>query len=402
MNKDIVTPLIGVLGRHHSELVMFSLRFLRKIALLPVIWSELPFAEIIPAITHNIFPWAGNGSGSIGVLRESLELLIAFSRHPETLPEFEVTGVFPAICLLADIAEIRPHVVCLLYHYFIGSDGTEPVRSEAVLGMLCAAALGNCAERPMAQAVLAHLSLDRQCALTIGRSRMFASASLRGMFIDATAQDGPANHLILRLIRNVAEFQPELATGFDDELISSCLVPGRAQGELLSILSVANRVKMSSERAKYFTSHRRFMDLLARALWNKAVNAQLHLEVIIFIAAVCLFSDAAKAVLDCGIVAAVAARFLARPDDLDTEVQCLFAFHRFACHAGTRAELLKETNILEAIVRLAASTNAIVNRTANAVIEVIISFDSRMAAKMQGPRFDSFNSEWLEAVADVQ
>jgi hypothetical protein len=35
--------------------------------------------------------------------------------------------------------------------------------------------------------------------------------------------------------------------------------------------------------------------------------------------------------------------FAEGPDDLETQTQCLLAFHRFGCHTGTRAELLKDT-----------------------------------------------------------
>jgi hypothetical protein len=106
--------------------------------------------------------------------------------------------------------------------------------------------------------------------------------------------------------------------------------------------------------------------------------------------------------LDCGIVELVAERFLARPEDLDTQTQCLYAFHRFACHAGPRAELLKNPEVSERIVTLAASPNAVVNKTANAVIDALDSFDAKIGAMLRGPRFDAFNREWLDAVAPLE
>jgi hypothetical protein len=157
---------------------------------------------------------------------------------------------------------------------------------------------------------------------------------------------------------------------------------------------------MTAERARAFAGERPFVELLAALLRRAATRAQLRLEVVMLVAAVCLFADAAKPLLAAGVVAAVVALFRDRRDDLDTQAQCLFAFHRFVCHARTRAELLGATDALGRVVDCAASTNAVVNRMANAVIEAVAAFDPRAAASLKGPRFDAFNREWIEAVAE--
>jgi hypothetical protein len=385
------------LARRHPGVVLLSLRFLRKISLQALNWSDVPYSEIIPTISRHIFSWiADRHRGAVTVIREALELLLTFSLHPETIDQFRI-DILPSLVSLAPLSELHPQIIRLFYQYYVVNDVSDPVRSDSLIHILTCAATAQSGERRLAIMVLAQLSQDRDTALIIGQSPCFTSETLRTMVVDAISSDSAADHTILHLVRNIADRQPALIKGFDTELVAACMQPGRSDDELIDILAIANRAKMTSERARPFAAQRSFIEFLAKLIRRTGAIGQLHLEIVMFVSAISLFAEPAKAVLECGLVELIADIFVLH-DDLDMQAQCLFAFQRFFCHSGTRAELLKRGDALERVVKTTASSNAVLNRMANAVVEALDDFDRKSAVQIQLPRFDAFNQEWLEAI----
>jgi hypothetical protein len=87
VNKEIVTALVAVLERRKAELLIISLRFLRKIAMIPVNRAAVPYDQIF-VFTAQIGKWrqadTQNGRHKrITGVREANEILYAFSLHLE-------------------------------------------------------------------------------------------------------------------------------------------------------------------------------------------------------------------------------------------------------------------------------------------------------------------------------
>jgi hypothetical protein len=119
VNKDVVSPLTAVLRRSSPELVSISLKFLRKIANVPVNWQDVTFDQIIAHITTRVFKWNLDRpdlrQSIIATFREAVELLYSFSFHPETIAEFKKSDVFSALAALASIQEIRTPMIKFFY-----------------------------------------------------------------------------------------------------------------------------------------------------------------------------------------------------------------------------------------------------------------------------------------------
>jgi hypothetical protein len=94
-----------------------------------------------------------------------------------------------------------------------------------------------------------------------------------------------------------------------------------------------------------------------------------------FVAAAVLYSKAAKT-LGARVVGCVVDGFLGNLDDLDIQTQVMFAFYRFIRHTESRAALLANRGIIDAVIRHSASRNAVLSEMAIAVLEALLSFDN--------------------------
>jgi hypothetical protein len=264
--------------------------------------------------------------------------------------------------------------------------------------MLIVATTIQCDERIAALIILSKLSLDREISLSIARSPLFTSENLKTMFVQATSAETEENRVLLKLIRNVADNQPDLVRGFDAEIVTAC-ARNIDRPPLVDILAVANRGKMNSERAKFSVAQQPLVDVLFAVLGNERASPQLHLECAMFISALVLYSAAAQALGKRGIVDALVKVFFWHLDDLDIQAQCLFAFFRVICHSETRTALLAHPEVIDVVLKHSTAKNAVLNGIAHAVLDAIVTFDRQSAERLKGPRFDAFNHEWLAAIA---
>jgi hypothetical protein len=403
VNKDILTPLSALFDRRNPDLLMLTLRFIRKIAMVPVNWPAVPYEQIPPTIVQYIFRWgqvtAPEGRAKrVAVSRESLELLHVFSLHSEALGVIKQDAIFEGISTLVDLVELRSPLIRIFYRCSLSGGHDEVFRREKVITMLIVATTLDCNERMVALIILSKLSLDREISLSIARSALFTTENLKGMFVHATSAVGEESRVLLQLIRNIVDSQPDLVRGFDAEIITACGQNAERQEVLLDIFAVANRTKMNSERAKYYTSQQPFVQLMLSVLNTDRALPQLKLECVMFISSIVLYSAAAQALGKLGIVDLLVRLFLKYADDLDMQTQCLFAFFRISCHSETRAALLTHPEVVDAVLRHSISKNAVLNGIANAVVDAIVTFDRQSAERLKLPRFECFNQEWLLAV----
>jgi hypothetical protein len=245
--------------------------------------------------------------------------------------------------------------------------------------------------------MLGKVSIDKDCAKTIATSPAFTQDNIRNMFVQATQRQSPENRLILKMLRNIADAQPALVEGLDQDVLAAVARNSQNLEGLSDILAIANCAKMNSARAKSLTANKDFVNILIGCLSNRRAPAQLQLEGVMFIAAAVLYSDAAKA-LGTRIVGCAVDVFLANPEDLDIQAQCLFAFYRFICHAESRSALIANRGIIEAVIRHSASRNAVLAAMANAVLESLVSFDKEWNDKIRRPRYEAFNQEWIRSM----
>lgn len=406
VNKDIVSVLIALLERRNSELLTLSLKFLRKIASVPVIWSDIPYDQISPAIVKNIFRWGqvdqDKRSKHISVLREGVELLYTLSFHAETIESFKSAGVFEGIAKLVGIPDLRPQLIRMFYKCSVAEGSYEAFRNKDLLNMLIESATSQCDERLIALVVLMKLSQDKECALTISNSTVFTTENLKNMFVQATTTNSPngENRILLRLIRNVTDNQPSLVNLFDQEIVNACAANIGDPDILCDILGIASHAKINSDRAKFFTSQDNFVQTLISILQNKSAQPQLQLEVVMLISSLVLYSEPAKKLGKYKIVDLIVNIFLLHHNEYDIQAQCLYTFYRFVCHTDTRAALISHPEIVDAIIQHSASKNAVLNGIANAVLDALVTFDKTYADKIKEPRFHAFNKEWLETIKD--
>lgn len=406
VNKDIVSVLTALLERKNAELLTLSLQFLRKIASVPVIWSDIPYDQIVPAVVNHIFRWGqaseDAGHKHIGVLREGIELLYTFSFHTETIDVFKSAGVFEGIATLVGYTELRPQLIRMFYKCSIAEGSDEAFRNKDLLNMLITASTTDCEEKVIALVVLMKLSLDRECALTISTSSLLTSENLKIMFVTATTSSSSATkkdgRILLKLIRNVAYNQPNLVSGFDQEIVNACKVNANNLDMLCDIIAVASRAKINSDRAKFFTNNDEFVQTIASILHNRNVQPQLHLECIMLVSSFVLYSAPAQKLGKFKIVDLVVNVFLWHQNEYDIQTQCLYTFYRFVCHTDSRTALISHPEIVDAIIQHSASKNPVLNGIANAVLDALVTFDKTYADKIKGPRFDAFNQEWLKEI----
>jgi hypothetical protein len=160
------------------------------------------------------------------------------------------------------------------------------------------------------------------------------------------------------------------------------------------IFAISSRAKISS---RFFTADKRFVSLLSQILSNRRAPAQLHLECVMFVSSVTLYSEPAK-ILGASIVAGIVNVFTWYTEDLDIQTQCMFAFYRFICHSDSRSALLNSPSVINGVIEHSASQNAVVNSMANAVLEVLVCFEKEWSERIKRPRFLAFNQEWLRAL----
>jgi hypothetical protein len=403
VNKDIVTGLVALLDRRNADLLILSLRFLRKIALVPVNWSDIPYDQICIAILTNIFRW-GEIRGTEGrakrvtVLREAIELLYAFAFHFEAIETLSGSGIFEGIGRLVDIPELRSQLIRMFYKCSVADGNDEAFRNENILNLLISASTTDCEERLISLIVLSKLSLDKEIAGTIARSPLFTTENLIRMFNHATQGQSGENRALLKLIRNIADCQPELIKGFDNDVIAACGRNTEHQDCLADIFAVANRATMNGTRAKYFVSQAPLVQLMVSIIGNSQSLPQLQLECVMLIASLVLYSPCAQELQKVGIVDRLVVLFSNTPEELDLQTQCLFAFYRLVCHSATRTALLKHEEIVDLVIRHSRSHNAVLNGIANSVLDALVTFDRTFADTLRLPRFDAFNLEWIQAV----
>jgi hypothetical protein len=401
VNKDIVTALVAVLERRNAELLILSLRFLRKITMVPVNWSAVPYDQICDVLAAQIAKWgqadAQNGRHKRMIaVREAIELLYAFSFHPEATDCIRESGAIVEAAKLSGADELNCPLIKLLFR--CAGDSEEVFRNEELINMLILATTKEWQERILALMILSKFSLDRIISMQIARSPLFTTERLRQMFVDATTVQSEANQILLQPIRNVADNQPDLIRGFDEDIIAACARNSDRRDTLTNILAIANRAKMNSERAQFFANQKPFPALIVSILSGAETPPQLLLECIMVVAALVVYSAAAQVFQKLGVVDALAAVFSQYSGELDIQAQCMFAFYRAVCHSETRAKLLGRPAVIKAILKHSASKNAVLNAIAHSVIDAIVTFDPKSARALRAPRFDTFNQEWIQAI----
>ena len=401
VNKSIADVLTHMLKRKNAELIVNCMKFLRRIANVPVTWGDINYEEIIQMLAEHVLVWKLDDkegrTKAVQVLREGIELLYSFSFHQETLDEIKKWNIFGLLAPMVKMPEVRGQMIKFFYKCSTYEGSDEAFRNADLLNMLIAATTMKCEERMIALVILSKISMDKECAQTIAKSSVFTVENLRGMFVQATEKQTKENIVLLKMIRNVADNQPTLIDGFDQEIVKACLKNSSNMEMLCDIFAISSRAKMTSARAKFFTGIKEFVAIIVSVLSNKRSMAQLQLECVMFVSSVVLYSEPAKT-LGPQIVDRVVDVFLWNPDDLDIQVQCLFAFCRFICHGDSRHRLIGHKEIVDTVIAHSASRNAVVSSIANSVLESLVTFDKEWKEKIKRPRYMAFNQEWIRAV----
>ena len=394
LNKDILTPLCAVLDRKSVELVVLSLRFIRKISTTSTFWGDVPSDDIIKSLVTNIF--VPDRQPNPAVLKEAIELLFAFSFHKECLEEFKNQNVFSAIAKFASINEIRSPLIKFFYNCSSYENSDALFRDPAIINTLIGASSSQCEERLISLVILMKMSSDKECSQILAKSSVFTSGNLKSMFVQATSKSSKENKALLKIIRNLADNNPSLIDGFDEEIVKASVNNSRNMDILSDIFAISSRAKMSNSRAKFFTSKENFVTLLMQILSNQTAYPQLHLECVMFVSSVALYKEPVTILQDSKVIDKVINVFKWHSDDIDIQIQCLFAFYRFIVHSVSRADLLSHDEVIDRIIQHSASKNATLSSIANTVLEALEIFDKKTAAKIKLPRFVTFNSEWLQ------
>ena len=408
VNKDIIGALIPLLERRNSDLLCLILKFLRKIAMVPVNWSDVPYETILPSVIKNVFRWSqmphdGDGrSKHVAVLKEGVELLYTFACHAETMEEFKNANAFEEVTKLAEIPELRGPLMRVYYKCATSGAPVGAFGKSSLLDMLIASATSDCEERMIALVILMNLSTDRECASRIAKSSVFTSTNLKNIFVQATATEKEENGVLLKMIRNVADNQPELIKGFDEEIVKACAQNRNNEECLCDVFAVANRAKMNSDRAKFFAGKDAFIAQIIEILKDTTALSQLHLEVVMFVSAIVLYSVPAQVLEKNRIVDHIVQLFLLHKNEPDIQAQCLFTFYRFICHTNTRNSLIAHSEIVDAVIQHSAARNAVLNQIGNAVLDALVTFEKSYAEKIKAPRFNAFNQDWLQSMAADQ
>ena len=402
VSKGVIEPLTKVLKRKDLEILILALRFLRRISMVNVFWGDVTYDEIVPAIVTDIFRWQSAASEKktkiVTVLKEALELLYTFSFHPEVIPNFKDSGVFDNFAKLSDLPELRSSLTRLIYQCTLSTDKFDYFRNNTLLDLLIYSATNEGPDHVISLVVLMRLSQDKECSQLIAQSPVFTKENVRTMFIDAANRVGNDSAILLHLIRNIADNQPKLVTGFDDAIVDASLYNKENLEALSDIFAVSSRAKMDSTRAKYFASKPEFVSLVVNILSNPKSLPQLQLECIMFVSSIVLFSAPAQVFESQNIVKHVVNVFMQRSDDLDIQTQCLFCFYRFVCHTETRKALISHNEIVNAIIQHSGSKNQVLASMANSVLEALVTFDRGWAERIRKPRFVAFNKDWIQAI----
>lgn len=401
VNKSIADVLTHLLSRKNADVIVMSMKFLRRIANVPVTWGDINYEDVIEMLAKHVLLWKLDGqegrTKTVMVLREGIELLYCFSFHQETLEEIKKWKIFDLLAPMVKMSEVRGQMIKFFYKCSTYEGSDEAFRNEELLNMLIAATTTKCDERMIALTILSKISVDKQCAETIAKSSVFTVENLRGMFVQATERPSQENRILLKMIRNVADNQPKLIDGFDQEIVQACLNNSSNMDTLCDIFAISSRAKMTSARAKFFTGIKEFVALIVSVLSNRRALAQLQLECLMFVSSVVLYSEPAKN-LGSQIVDRVVDVFLWNPDDLDIQVQCLFAFYRFICHSDSRNRLIGHKEIVDTVIQHSASRNAVVSSISNSVLDSLVTFDQEWKEKIKRPRYMAFNQEWIRAI----
>ncbi|KAH0791120.1 kinesin-associated protein 3-like [Histomonas meleagridis] len=365
VNKNVVEPLILLLQRKNAELVTKSLLFLRKIANVNVNWSDFPYDQVIDSISKYVFKWTLTDSERkvhiISALNEALELLFVFSFHSETFEEFKEKKVFENIEKICSYVEIRSSLIKFLYNCSQFEGSFSLLKNETIINTIISAATTECDERMISLIMIMNLAQDKDCSLIISKSSTFTSDNIKKIFIQATKTQSQENNILLKLIRNISDNQPNLVTGFDNEIIKAIINNYKNMDMLCDIFAISSRGKMNSSRAKLFTSDKNFIKILMQILSKRNLLPQLHLECVIFVSSVVLFSEPAKVLVNEGIVAKIIDVFKWYPEDLDIQTQCLFAFYRLVIHKESRNELLEHSEVINKIIQHSSAKNKLSN-----------------------------------------
>lgn len=402
VNKGIISPLTSILSRRDAETLILALRFLRRIVNVPVHWGGIPYEEIVPVLISDIFKWKPTNDDRRGkvilILREGLELIYSFSFHKEVMDVFKDSSLFERMKALLEYNELRSLIIRIFCNCSQYSSIHDQFCDGSLIDLLIQLSTTNNEDKMMAMIALMKLSIDKECSIQIAKSNIFTSENVGQMFIDACSRHNKDSGVLLHLIRNVADYQPQLIKGFDSDIVQACLNNKENMEALCDIFAVSSRVKMDSARAKFFTSNQDFVALVCDILSNRKSLPQLHLECVMFVSSVVLYSQPAAIMEEHNIVEKTVGVFLQHPQDLDIQTQCLFAFYRFVCHTETRKALMAHDEIVKSIISHSGSRNSVLCEIANSVLNALLIFDKEWADKIKRPRFEAFNHEWIHAI----
>jgi hypothetical protein len=297
VNRDALSPILQLLRRLHSELVVLCLRFVRKVAEMHWDDVDIPAAAIIPALAWAKVPRPDRRRHHISVLKETIELLLALP-----LTDFD----FNTLTELANFPELAQGIVRLLYHHYVAGHATTEIESEPIIEVVVADATANGGH---AIALIEALSAAPKTAALIAKSPRFTRQNLRQMIVDGT--------LFLGLVRNIARARPALISAFDADLVAACLRNDLKEDVLVNLFGIMNCIKMSDDRARYFVAQKVLVRLCVAALRNSTASAQLQLEIVMFVAAVATGPEVVMLLADAGLPELVVRVFVENAGDLD-------------------------------------------------------------------------------------
>jgi hypothetical protein len=231
------------------------------------------------------------------------------------------------------------------------------------------------------------LSVDPECAKIISSCRAFSGSGIKSIFIQS--QLG-GNFQLLRLIRNLAQSHPGSVAGFDEEIVQAFFANKKRMDAMAEIMAIASRLKMTPDRAKFFSQFPGLLSLIYGLLRGQ-FHQQFRLESVVFLSSILLLCEQVPQV---DLVKMIADILSGNRNDPDIQGQCLFALSRLIYVPQLRDQVFKPA-MLEGILELSSSKVVAVRTIANLILDAGATFSPKIRNCLKGPRFDRFNRDWL-------
>lgn len=211
------------------------------------------------------------------------------------------------------------------------------------------------------------------------------------------------NHsLLAKLIRNISQHK-EIRPLFKQFVSSLFSLATKADSsdllvELLGILGNMEFPEFSYE--PYFKQFNLTTFLFHHLLPSRQVEDDIILEVIIVTGVVCSDAECAYMISKTNLVKAICDLFDDKQRDDEIALQILYVFYKFLSFESTRAIMMRQRHIIDALASLLRDKNEPIRKMADRSLDLVMRFNPGLAEELKLKKFEVYNEEWLNAVKE--